>query len=141
MTHESLTLWGYRTGGFETPDGIRNSFAFDLTEVDLRRRTVLSASLHLGLAAHDSGAASIELTDPSEECEYGAVAERGGVAGAVRIPLSTAALADLREAGTGFFCVSAVVRDAAGRAQWLSDYRSRQLLVLTVAEAASLAAA
>ena len=141
MTHESITLWGYRTGGLETPNAIRNSFAFDLTELDLRRRTVLSASLHLGFATQDGDAASVQLTDPSEESEYGSVAERVGAAGAVRIPLSTAALADLREARSGFFWVSAVVRDAAGQAQWLSDHRSRQLLVLTVAESAGLAAA
>jgi len=43
MTHELITLTGYRTGGVESPTSIRNGFAFDLTRVNLRDRVVVSA--------------------------------------------------------------------------------------------------
>lgn len=140
MAHESITLWGYRTGGLETADSIRNGFAFDLTQLDLSRRKVLSAALHLRGAGR-SGVASVALTDPAEESVYGGFDDGTLAPSTLRIPLSLAALQDLRDAGGAFFAVSAVVRDAAGRPQRLPADRSRQALVLTVAEAAGLAAA
>lgn len=140
MAHESITLWGYRTGGLETANGIRNGFAFDLTQVDLRDRQLISASLHLR-GAGSSGIASVALTDPAEESTYGAFDDGAAAASTLRIPLSPEALQDLRHSGGGYFSVSAVVRDEAGRAQRLPADRSRQVLVLTVAEAAGLAAA
>jgi len=141
MAHELLTLKGFRTGGVESPTSIRNSFAFDLTRVNLRGRSLISADLHVRPDAGSSATATLRLSDRADELAYGTSVHEPPSDAFIRVPLTTDAIADLRQASGGFFSVDATVEDTAGRAQVLPSTAAHYILVLALAEAAHVAAA
>ena len=140
MAHESITLRGYHTGGLETPTTIRNGFAFDLRSIDLRDRVVVSASLQLRRGVEAEATSSVQLTDPSNQCAYGRF-EGTSSLGAIRIPLTADAIADLQQAGGGFFVVDAMCESATGEPRRLPVSAVSPVVVLSMADAIGSAAA
>jgi hypothetical protein len=140
MSHELVSLLGFRTGSVESTHRVRHALAFDLTGLDLRDRIVVSAALRLPAAGPSSDVVSIDLTDPTEEARYGQ-ARRLGSAALTHVPLSTEALSDLQAAAGGFFSVDAVLEGALGEPQSLVDQEGEPVRLIVVAEIASAAAA
>jgi hypothetical protein len=141
MTHELITLAGYRTGGVESPTSIRHGFAFDLTGVNLRDRVVVSAELHLRPGSGSPATATVRLSDRADQVAYGQSARASASDDVIRVPLTADAIADLRQAGGGFFAVDAAIDDVAGKPQRLPSTSAHQILVRAVEENARVAAA
>jgi hypothetical protein len=136
MSCKFIVISGYRTGGTEDAKTIRNSFAFDLTNVDLRDCDVVSAALPVMCGVGAAPTASILLSDPSARTPYGhAVNPSFSSAGVNWVPLTPDAIADLEQASGGFFSVDAVVEDLAGHPQRLSSARTPCVLRLNVVAA------
>jgi hypothetical protein len=141
MTHELLTLKGFRTGGLESPTSIRNSFAFDLTRVNLCDRLVVSADLHVRQEPGSPATATLRLSDPADRLAYGECVHVPASDGFIRVPLTADAITDLQQATGGFFSIDAAAEDAGGAPQLLASTAAHYTLVLAVAEAAHVAAA
>ena len=109
MIHANQTLVALHTGSVNTADAIRQSFAFDLSNVTWPSATIVAARLRIA-ARHTPS--RITISDPAAEAEYGygSVADPDGT----DIPLTQAALRDLHEARGGFFYVDSVCRDPSG---------------------------
>ena len=140
MAYESIALQGYNTGGVKTPNTIRRGFAFDLTSVDLRDRVVVSATLQLRRTVGSTATSTVQLTDPANQCAYGRVAGTSRL-GAIRIPLTADAIADLQQAGGGFFAVDAMCEGGTGESQRFPIGAGQPVVVLVVADAVGNAAA
>ena len=137
MGCEFIGISGYRTGDVEDAKTIRSRFAFDLTNLDLRGRVVVSATLPL---MHEVGAeptATIRLSDPSARSAYGHLDNApSGRATWIWVPLTADAIADLEQASGGFFSLDAVLEDLEGHPQRLGNTGAPSLLLVGVADLA-----
>ena len=140
MTQAFISLAGYRTGGVETSNRIRTGLAFDLTDLDLCGRSLLSAALHIETGP-GTRTSAVRLTDPSDEAVYGHIDRAPAPTDAFNVALTTDAITDLSQASGAFFVVDAELLDESGEPQRLPVDTARHTLVLVVAEAAQLVAA
>lgn len=130
MAHELIALWGVRVGSVEGTETIRHSFAFDLRDVDLRDRPLISAALELP-AAVVRNARSVELSDPADRILYGCARQATAI---TQVELSSLALSDLQDASGGFFTVDAEFDDDNCEPLCLAGAGERRLMLLAVAD-------
>jgi hypothetical protein len=71
MANERIPLLGYRTGSVETHWFVRHAFAFDLTRINLRGRTLVSARLQLPRSRATDDVSAVVLSDPSTSASFG----------------------------------------------------------------------
>ncbi len=114
MTESNQTLVALNTSSLQGADTVRQSFVFDLSQIDWHSTNIVAASLHLGPR---QPVRSIAFTDPGQQADYGegVIGDDGGT----DIPLSAPALRDLHEARGGFFWIQSVCRDSNGDARFL----------------------
>lgn len=115
MIHAEQTLVALHTGSVNTADAVRQSFAFDLSNVTWPSAMIVAARLRIAARATPS---RITISDPAAEAAYGYGV--GGDPDGIDIPLTQAALRDLHEARGGFFYVDSVCRDSSGACSTLT---------------------
>ena len=113
MTPDTFTVPAFLTGRLDTPTGIANSLAFDLTDVDLGGGG-LAVELLIEQAPR-VGSARVDIRD--EDGRIFGCARIGAGAGPIRVPLNSSASEELRRASGGFFTVEAMLADAEGTPQ------------------------
>lgn len=141
MEYDLITLWAYRTGAVENATTIRNGLAFDLTQVDLRDRALLRASLHLPKGLRSREISEVRLSDPGREVGYGRAGGREHLDAVGQVALNAVAIADLRQASGAFFSLDVILENAAGVAQWLPAEDAKGIMVTAIAEVAARAVA
>jgi hypothetical protein len=147
MANECIPLLGYRTGSVETPGCVRHAFVFDLTRIDLRDRTVVSARLHLPQGRATDDISAVALSDPSTRAAFGRASGRTRprstpfARGANRthrtaVTLSAEALHDLRNAAGGVFSVDAILEDTFGAPASVTWHGAERVWLMVVAKLA-----
>jgi len=133
MAQEVIAFWGIRVASVESTKTIRHTFAFDLRDVDFRKRPILSAVLEWP-AALARDASGVNLSDPGHRVRYGS-ARHQGESPVNYVELSRTAIADLQGAAGAFFSVDAEFDD--DEPLCLAGWAERRLILFAVAEAAS----
>ncbi len=132
-----IPVRAYSTGARETLNSLYQGLAFDLTEVDLREREVIGASLQLSDPASYFSSATVRFSEPTGERNYGEFHLRD----LFNRSLNPDAIADLQEAAGGFFWLDAMFQDAGGQPLPVTPGAATYVLLLAVADIAAAAAA